>query len=338
MTRMRALALALAVTAAPLAAQQVLPTAPVTEWMTPWPGDFIRDPYADDQGRVWFCGMNGNFIGLLEPNLGRFRRYELPAGSHPHNVVVDRQGRPWYSGNRNGTIGRIDPASGQVTTYRLPDGLVDPHTLILDSRDDLWFTVQNGNAVGKLNTKSGEFRIVKLPVAGSRPYGIVVDTTDRPWFAEFGGNRVGTVDPVTFQLREYPLPNTGSRPRRIAVTPDRAVWVDDYPRGTLIRLDPMNGLTEEWPLPSGGAALPYAMASDGAGRVWVAETGVSPNRLVAFDPRLKRFVNVTPVSESGGKSIRHMTWDWRTRSIWFATDAGTVGRLSAALAEGAPRP
>ena len=327
---MRLLPVALLALATPALAQQsaTLPTFPITEWETPWdPKDLIRDPIADDQGRIWFCGMLGNFIGLFEPGTGKFKRYELPAGTIPHNVIVDRQGRAWLSGNRNGTINRIDPASGVVTPYKLPEGLTDPHTMALDSRDDIWFTVARGNAVGKLDTKSGMMRIVKLPAPGSGPYGLVVDKLDRPWFAEFGTNKVGTVDPVTFTLREFTLPNADSRPRRIALA-DGKVWVDDYPRGMLIRLDPANGTTTEYPLPGGKQSLPYAMAADDNGRVWVAETGLRPNQLTAFDTRTNKIVSVTPVTQSGGMTIRHMTFDPRTKSIWFATDAGTVGKLA----------
>ncbi|HEX5632257.1 MAG TPA: hypothetical protein VFX50_03480 [Gemmatimonadales bacterium] len=333
-----AAAAALALASPVLAQKPALPTAPVREWMTPWPDAFIRDPMADNQGRVWFCGMNGNFIGLLDPASGQFKRFDLEEGAHPHSVIVDGQGRAWYTGNRNGTLGRIDPVTGKITTYKLPEGLKDPHTLVTDSRGDIWFTVQGGNAVGKLNTKTGEFRIVRMPTANSRPYGIVVDDTDRPWIAEFGTNKVGTVDPVTFALKEYTLPNAGSRPRRIAVTPDRKVWVDDYPRGMLIRLDPLNGETSEYALPGGSGSLPYAMTADHRGRLWVAETGTRPNQISAFDPTTSSVVNVTPVTESGGISIRHMTFDPKTKLVWFATDAGTVGKLDAGKAGEVMRP
>jgi virginiamycin B lyase len=242
-------------------------------------------------------------------------------------VIVDRQGRAWLSGNRNGTINRIDPASGTVTPFKLGAGLDDPHTLALDSRDDIWFTVQNGNAVGKLDTKSGLSRVVRLPTAGARPYGIVVDSLDRPWFAEFGTNKVGTINPATFELREYTLPNPDSRPRRIAFVGGQA-WVDDYPRGTLISVDPMNGRTAEFALPGGKMSLPYALTADDRGRLWVAETGLRPNQLTGFDTRTGKVVSVTPVTQSGGITIRHMTFDPRTRSVWFATDAGTVGKLA----------
>jgi len=337
--RLRSAALALFLLTGRAAAQQpaTLPSMPIQEWETPWPKDLIRDPIADDQGRVWFCGMNGNFIGLFEPGTGRFKRYELPAGTTPHNVIVDRQGRAWLSGNRNGTINRIDPASGTVTPYKLPAGLDDPHTLALDARDDIWFTVQNGNAVGKLDTKSGMTRVVKLPSAGSRPYGIVMDERDRPWFAEFGTNKVGTIDPQTFALREYTLPNAESRPRRIAYTRGQ-VWVDDYPRGMLIRLDPANGQTAEYALPGGKMSLPYALTADDRGLLWVAETGLRPNQLTAFDTRTNSVVSVTPVQQSGGITIRHMTFDPRTRNVWFATDAGTVGKIAVAGKDEPMRP
>ena len=55
------------------------------------------------------------------------------------------------------------------------------------------------------------------------------------------------------------------------------------------------------------------------------ETGAQPNRLVGFDPKSERFVGVTPVG-SGGGTVRHMTFDRATGTIWFGTDAGTIGK------------
>ena len=94
----------------------------------------------------------------------------------------------------------------------------------------------------------------------------------------------------------------------------------------LIRFDPAARQFDEYPLPSGARSLPYAMTTDDQDRVWVVETGVQPNRLVGFDTRSRSVVSNTPIQESGGGTVRHMFFDPRTRSIWFGTDANTLGR------------
>ena len=55
------------------------------------------------------------------------------------------------------------------------------------------------------------------------------------------------------------------------------------------------------------------------------ETGVKPNQFVGFDPKTETFFSITQI-KSGGGSVRHMVFDPKTRSIWFGTDANTIGR------------
>ncbi len=112
------------------------------------------------------------------------------------------------------------------------------------------------------------------------------------------------------------------------ITPDDRVYAGDYARGKLVALDPATGSFEEWQNPAGARSAPYAMAGDDRGRVWQVETGVQPNRLVSFDPRTRSFGTPVPIAGSGGIVVRHMTFDPRTRSLWFGTDAGTIGRAA----------
>jgi len=66
------------------------------------------------------------------------------------------------------------------------------------------------------------------------------------------------------------------------------------------------------------------MVRDDEDRVWVVETS-RPNRFVSFDSRTLRFSEETPVP-SGGGVVRHMYYDAATNSIWFGTDANTLGQ------------
>jgi len=322
------LALVPAALAAQGAAKPDLAPVDVKEWMVPWPDSRPRDPMRDAQGRVWFVGQAGNYVATLDPRTGDFRKYEIDAGTHPPNVVVGPDGAAWYAGNRNGHIGRIDPATGKVTKFPMPDAAAkDPHTMAFDRKGDLWFTVQFGNMVGRLTPSTGTVQLVKMPTAAARPYGLVIDPRGRPWFNEFGTTKVGTLAPPTMSLREYDLPHEKARGRRIALTSDGRVWYVDYTRGFLSVLDPRSGRVEEVAMPSGGVSMPYAMAVDDRDRLWAVETGVKPNRMVAYDPGQKRWVYGADVGEATPNTIRHMTFDPATREIWFGTDQGTIGRV-----------
>jgi len=301
------------------------PTADIREWDVPWKNTRPRDPALASNGRVWFVGQEGDYIGWLDPATGQFGKFDVEKGTGPHNLIVGSDGQIWFAGNSAGYIGRLDPATAKVTKYDMPNKAAgDPHTLIQARDGNIWFTVQVGGFVGRLDPRTGDIRLVKVPVKGSRPYGIAIDSAGTVWFNEFGRNAIGSIDPKTMKLTEHTLPK-GTRDRRIAIIGDGGIWYGDYARGRLSRLDPATGKTEEWPTPGGASSLPYAMAVDDQKRIWFVETGPQPNRLVGFDPKTHRFFSITPIP-SGGQEVRNMIFDAKKREIWFGTDAGTIGR------------
>lgn len=304
-------------------------TVEIREWNVPWADSRPRDPYVDARGRVWFVGQTADYVAMLDPETGQFTRYDLEKGAGPHNLIVDKSGIVWYAGNTASHIGRLDPTTKAIRKIAMPDaGARDPHTLVFDPKGDIWFTVQGGGYVGKLTVADGSVQLVKIPGASTRPYGIIVDPQGRPWFNEFGTNKIGTVDPATMKLREYDLANAGARGRRIERTSDGALWYVDYARGFLGRLDPAGGRVEEWAAPSGERSRPYAMIADERDRIWYVETGVTPNQLVGFDTKTRKVVSTTPIASNGAtrNTVRHMVYHAPTKSIWFGTDAGTIGR------------
>ena len=301
------------------------------EWEVPFGAPTRpRDPYADAQGRVWFVGQSGNYIAYLDSKSGEFKRYEIDAGTHPHNLVVEK-GMVWFTGNRNNRIVKLDPKDGKLTTYMIPDTTVrDPHTMIFDPKSGVaWFTAQQSGAVGRFEPATGQFKLWKTG-ARTRPYGIVLDSKGRPWFDLFGTNKIATIDPQSGELKEYAIPADSARPRRIAITSKDDIFWGDYTRGYLGHLDPKTGKMQEWALPAGRASLPYAMTADDHDMIWVAQNGHAgvPATLVAFDPRAQKFVAEIPIGKPGPNTIRHMTFDKTTRQIWFGTDQGAIGKVS----------
>jgi virginiamycin B lyase len=311
---------------------------PIQEFSVPWgregrPRDAAISPV---DGAVFFVGQagqapTGNYVARLDPKTGQFRKYELDPGTNPHTCIVDSKGFVWYAGNRNGTIGRIDPKTGEITRYKMTDSTVrDPHTMVFDRNGNIWFTAQGSNAIGYLDVVTGKFRYVKPPLAGNmrsnNPYGIVLDSKGHPWFNLFATNMIGTIDPETFELKTYPLASDSTRNRRIAITSDDQIYYTDYRRGRLGHLDPKTGKVTDWALPGGPASLPYGMIIDDQNRVWVAETGSQPNKLVGFDPKTGRFFH-NSIIPGERNTVRHMFFDKKTRQIWWGMDSGAILKL-----------
>ena len=312
---------------AAVATTAVAPAVPldIKEWPVPWERSRPRDPDVDPQGRVWFVGQTADYLAYLVPSTGEFKRYELDPGAGPHNQIVDKDGFVWYAGNRAAHIGRLDPRDGTIKKYPMPGGVPrDPHTLVFDRNGDIWFTAQGGNAIGKLTVASGAVQVLNVPTPRARPYGIVVDSKNRPWIVLFGTNKLATVD-SGMQLREIALPRAAIRPRRLVVTSDQKIWYGDYAGGVLGRYDPASGKVDEWPLPGGVGARPYAMIVDEHDRIWLVETGLSPNRFVGFDTKKGEFLGETDIP-SGAGTVRHMVYHAASRAIWFGTDVNTIGR------------
>jgi virginiamycin B lyase len=81
-------------------------------------------------------------------------------------------------------------------------------------------------------------------------------------------------------------------------------------------------------MPSAAASCPYAATADDRDRIWVSETCVFPNRLVAFDAKKRVFEDQLVIgTEKTPNSIRHMMFDPKTRMLWFGQDAGFISGL-----------
>lgn len=302
------------------------------EWVVPWEESRPRDPYVGPDDNVWFVGQRSHYVASFDPDTEEFRRFDLEEGTGPHNVIVDEEGRPWYAGNLKAHIGVLDPETGEIRKIMMPDDRAyDPHTQVFDGSGGIWFTVQSGNFVGHLDMDSGHVELIEMPRAetprgptSSRPYGIKLDGQGNPWIALFNTNRIATVDRDTHAVRTFELPED-ARPRRLEIGPEEQVWYVDFARGKLARLDPGSGAVEEFDTPGGDLSRPYGTAMDHMDRIWFVEGGVSPARLVGFDPDTREFFSINDI-ESGGGTVRHMFFHEDTRTIWFGTDTNTIGR------------
>jgi virginiamycin B lyase len=280
-------------------------TIDVREFQLPTEDASPRDPAVGLDGALWVSELKANKIARLDPASGSFREYALKTpDSGPQGMAVDADGRVWFAASYKGYIGRLDPDSGEVTEYPLGDRrAADPHTLVIAPDGTLWFAVRMANLVGQLDPRTGQVRLKSLPTPHAQPYGIAIAHDGAPVVCEFGTNRIARVDARTLAVREYLLP-PGARPLRITAAPDGMVYYTDYARGMIARLRIESAELEEWQSPGGLSARPYAIAATPNGEVWYSESGVTPNTLVRFEPKTRRFAETT--IPTGGGVVRNM--------------------------------
>lgn len=125
-------------------------------------------------------------------------------------------------------------------------------------------------------------------------------------------------------ITEIALPREDARPRRLAITDDDRIWYVDYAEGYLGVYDSADKTFQEWRSPTGEDARPYGMVADGKGRIWYAETGPQPNRLIGFDPATHEFIVNKTIPDSGG-AVRNTTY--ADGAVWFGMDSNYLGRV-----------
>ncbi len=298
----------------------------IREWPVPWEETRPRDPYVGPLGHVWFVGQRGDYIAALDPLNGEFQRIDLDQGSGPHNLIVAEDGTLYYTGNQAAHIGRVNPITGIVHKIPMPDSRAkDPHTLVFDAAGDIYFTVQGGNMLGKLTLTDERVELIRVVTQRARPYGIIVAPSGLVWATAYGTNKLLKLNPETLSVSEIILPRDSARPRRLAATTDGRIWYADYADGLLGFVHPDSGMFKEYPSPGGSGSRPYGMAVDSRNNLWFVESGLSPNRLVGFDPVTESFFATVEIP-SGGGSVRHMFYDLDADAIWFGTDNNTIGR------------
>lgn len=295
-----------------------------TIWQVPWQKTMARDPAVDAEGRVWFVGQRGDYIGWLDPDTGTFGRHPLPDGTGPHNLIIGNDDQIWIAGNRVGWIGRMHPETGELKQFSTAGKDVDdPHTLVQGSDGRIWFTAQNSNRIGVFDQGDASLEVWQVPTPRARPYGIALDNNNQPWVVLLGTNKLATI--ADGKLHEIELPRDEARPRRVDVI-DGEVWYVDYAAGYFGAYDQEDNTFREWPSPSGDRAAPYG-AIRGAGKhFFYVETGPQPNRMIGVDTTSGAVVYNQEIPESGG-AVRHMFHDAKRNAIWFGTDTGNMVRF-----------
>jgi virginiamycin B lyase len=224
---------------------------------------------------VWFVGQVGNYVAYLQPETGEFKQYTIDPGTS--RTIWLCTGMVWFTGNNNRRIVRLDPATGKLTTFLMPDPVAvkDPHTMTSTEGRRL-FTAQQSGVVGKLTVADGKIRLWKIGPSSARTASGSIRMTGRTSTSSAPARSAPSIRRPWSQgvhtARGRATAHRGDR-RRSRVVQRLSPGLHRPPRS-------QNGAVEDQ-MPGGPASLPYAMTLDDRGQMWVAETGMQPNKLHA---------------------------------------------------------
>jgi virginiamycin B lyase len=194
--------------------------------------------------------------------------YDLPAGSHPHDVAPAADGTVWFTAQSQGYLGRFDPTTRKLEKIPLGSRAA-PHGVIVGPDGAAWVTEGGQNAIARADAATKTVKLFPLPrdFADANLNTLTFDRKGIAWFT--GQNGVyGRVDPASGKVDAWKAPK-GVGPYGIATTPSGDVWYASLAGDHIARIDTATGAATLVEPPRPGAG-PRRVWSDSKGILWVS--------------------------------------------------------------------
>jgi virginiamycin B lyase len=207
-------------------------------------------------------------LGVVEAEAAQIAYYDVPRGSHPHDVAPAPDGSIWYTAQSQGAVGILDPKTGKHTQIKLgPDAA--PHGVIVGPDRAAWITEGGQNAIARVDAATREVKLFRLPAEFANA-NLNTATFDRKGILWFTGQNgfYGRVDPASGKVEVWKAPR-GAGPYGITTTPNGDVWYASLAGDHIAKIDTVSGDALVVPPPRQGVG-PRRIWSDSKGILWVS--------------------------------------------------------------------
>ena len=208
------------------------------------------------------------------------RVFQLPRGSHPHDVAPGLAGQIWYTAQLQGALGVVDIATGQYRQIPLGQGSA-PHGVIQATDGTAWITDGGQNAIVRYQPASGAIDVWKLPAdAPNSNLNTAAFAHDGTlWFTGQTGI-YGKVHPETREVTVWRDPE-GRGPYGIDQTPTGEIWYVSLAGSHLSKVNLADGTVTVIDPPDANAGLRRVWA-DSKGDLWIS--GWNSGKLYRYRP------------------------------------------------------
>jgi copper transport protein len=283
--------------------------------------------YDKNRNVIWVGDTAIDSSRILEFNLtsGKFIEHKLNGISIVTVMAFDRNNNNqiWYVDPLLKHLGHYDPSANSTKLYSIPTrGTIS--RIAIDLNNNVWLTSPNSNELLRFNSQAKNFTTLHLPTKNATPIGILLDkATGMIWVAE-GIGKLASIDPIkNYKINEYPMPATNNKyyfPNELFMSkvPGGNLYVSDHDNHTVSVFNPILKTFKTYPVFNPNA-LPFGMAMDNYGYLWVAEHTTNKIAVIDTETGLSREIAIPIVNPY----VQFLTSDSKG-NIWFAEQRGNA--------------
>lgn len=285
------------------------------------------------------------WVGDQSLGSGRIWQFNLTSGNYTAHklnginlvsiIRLASDGKIWYIDPTTYILGKYDPDARTSTNFPLPEkGIISG--LAIDNNGNVWMPITELNKVYKFEPATGKFTAFNIPTPNSGPVNIAVDRDGKLWMPESSAGKIAMIDPATGNMTEFAPKGQNKLVIPTAIFPDQNghdLFISEHEGHTVTAFNPLFEIFHEYP-PLNNAGLPFGMAADSYGNIWVAEHTV--DRVAVFDPRTGQSTEAK--IPTAGSFVQYLVADDKGK-IWFAEQQGSaLGSITTTAAPSAPAP
>jgi copper transport protein len=281
--------------------------------------------YDKDKNVIWIGDTAVDSSRILEFNLtsdkfvvhtlNRTGIVTVMAFDHRNNHQI------WFVDPLLKHLGHYDPSANTTKLYNIPT-LGTISRIAVDLNNNVWLTSPDSNELLKFNSQAENFTILRLPTKNAMPIGILFDKlTGLIWVAE-GIGKLASIDLMNnYKINEYPMMaanNTYYSPAELFMNTvtGHDLYISDHDNHTVSVFNTILKTFKTYPV-FNPEALPFGMAMDSYGYLWVAEH--TTNNIAVIDPEtgLSREIEIP----KSNPYVQFLTSD-SNGNIWFVEQHG----------------
>ena len=278
--------------------------------------------YDKSRNYIWFGDtiIGSGRIFAFDINNRNYIEHKINGTNIVTLMTIDSKNNLWYVDPLTKTIGSYDPTNNASKLYPIPNS-VTPSGIAIDSNDTIWITSPVSGEVMRFDPAVGNITLkLNLKDKNVRPLAIASDpVSNLIWLTDEGG-KLAKIDPSTnYSITEYSPMGNKSLLSPTALLIDKnsgEIYISQHDGHRITVFDPLTKIFTDLPIIN-KAGLPFGMAFDKYGNLWVAEHTINKNAVIDTQKSKIREVAVKAPSPF----IQWITSD-SNGNIWFAEQRG----------------
>ncbi|MDE1878830.1 MAG: hypothetical protein KGI07_10005 [Thaumarchaeota archaeon] len=279
---------------------------------------------------IYDSGHNAIWVGDAKDNSGRiwefdigskkFIEHKLSGTNLISKISLSPDGTLWYIDPATKLLGNYSPSNNTNKLIKVPiDGALAD---LAAGQKSVWIIVSDLDKILRYDIQSKNFTAFSVPTAHGSPIAITTDkSSGHIWIVEAIG-KILRLDPTSFKMIEYSPQDNVTLKLPVAIKDDTAtgnIYISEHGEDAVFEFFPNSGTFKRLPLYPDPDALPFGMAFDSRGNLFVAEHTI--NKIAVLDPRTGESAEVD--IPSANPLIQWLTSD-AGGNIWFAEPGGAA--------------